>query len=247
MGKIVENIIPSEVTTKLSKVKNLVVFTGAGISASAGIPTLTGLGSSPIWEYNFINDLLSAEKISSKAILHLRLLDNLLEKTRQASPTPSHLSLAKAANSFTNFHIISQNFDDLHKRANSKNCLMLHGEITKARCLSCNLTQTIEISYKAHWQTKCICGGSWRPDLLLFDEVMSKALWQKAETLVQNCEMLIVIGSSGQVLPGGLLPAIARRTGAFLVEVNLIPTEITPHFNFTILGSSDEIVPKILR
>ncbi|KAF0200799.1 MAG: NAD-dependent deacetylase [bacterium] len=245
MGKIVENIISDEVITKLNQVNSLVVFTGAGISSSAGIPTLTGPRCSPIWEYNFINDLLSAEKIPGKHILHLRLLDNLLEKIKITFPTLAHLSLAKIANKFTNFHIISQNFDDLHQRANSNNCLMLHGEIIKARCLNCNLLEIIETNYKTHWQTKCRCGGDWRPDLLLFDEAMSEKLWQQAENLAQSCEMLIAIGSSGQVLPGGLLPAIARRRGAFLVEINLTPTEITPHFHFTILGSSDEVVPKM--
>lgn len=245
MGKILENTIPDEVITKLAQINSLVVFTGAGISASAQIPTLTGPGASPIWEYNFISDLLSKEKISDKPILHLRLLDNLLEKVKSASPTLAHLTLDRSANQFKSFNIISQNFDNLHLRNSPSNCLMLHGDITKARCLNCNLSVTIETTYKDHWKTKCICGGAWRVDLLLFDEVMSKSLWQRAENLAQSCEMFITIGSSGQVLPGGLLPAIAKRAGAFLVEINLIPTEITPHFNFTILGSSDEVVPKI--
>ncbi|MBI4854061.1 MAG: hypothetical protein HY819_19880 [Acidobacteria bacterium] len=245
MGKILENIIPSEITTKLNKINSLVIFTGAGISASAKIPTLTGPGCSPVWEYNFINDLLSKEKISSKTILHLRLLDNLLEKVRLAYPTPAHLAIDKIASRFSSFNVISQNFDDLHLRNNLSTCLMLHGEITKARCLECNLLKAIETSYKEHWKTKCICGGAWKPDLLLFDEVMAKELWQKAENLAQSCEMFISIGSSGQVLPGGLLPAIARGKGAFLVEINLIPTEITPHFHYTVLGKSDEIVPRL--
>lgn len=247
MGTILENIIPNEVITKLKQTNSLVVFTGAGISASAKIPTLTGPGASPIWEYNFISDLLSKEKISDKPILHLRLLDSLLEKVKLASPTPSHLILDKLVNQFKSFYIISQNFDDLHLRNNPNNCLMLHGNITRAYCFNCNLSVVIETTYKNHWKTKCICGGTWRPDLLLFNDIISESLWQKAESLVQNCEMFIAIGSSGQVLPGGLLPAIARRSGAFLVEINLIPTEITPHFHFTILGSSDEVVPKIFQ
>lgn len=246
MGKIVENTVPEKVLSRLNKAKSLVVFTGAGCSASASIPTLTGPGCSPIWEYNFISDLLSLEKISGKSVLHLRLLDDLLKKTREAQPTKAHLALAKLAERFEEFSIITQNFDDLHQRSGINNCLMLHGEITKARCLGCKSIVVLETTYKEHWKTKCICGGSWRPDLLLFDEAMSQELWQKAEELAHRAEIFIAIGSSGQVLPGGLLPAIARRSGAFLVEVNLIPTEISPHFHFTILGHSDKIIPTLI-
>lgn len=244
MGKILEEI-PKEVIAKLEKTNSLVVFTGAGISASAGIPTLTGPGSSAIWEYNFISDLLSKEKITGKSILHLRLLDNLLEKIRLSSPTSAHLTLARIISRFKNFSIVSQNFDDLHLRSGVSNCLMLHGNITKARCLLCKNKITIETTYKDCWKTRCLCGGGWTPDLLLFDESMEEILWQKAENLVQSSEVFISIGSSGQVLPGGLLPAIAKRAGAFLVEINLIPTEITSHFHFTILGKSDDLVTKI--
>ncbi len=246
MGKIVENLVPEEVLSHIHQANSLVIFTGAGISASALIPTLTGPGCSPVWEYNFVSDLLSLEKISGKSILHLRLLDDLLKKTRLALPTKAHLALSDLALKAKNFSIITQNFDDLHRRAGINNCIMLHGDITKVRCLNCNQSQTIEGSYKEQWKTKCSCGGSWRPDLLLFDEAMAKELWQEAEELVQKAEVFIAIGSSGQVLPGGLLPAIARRSGAFLVEVNLIVTEITPHFHFTILGHSDKIIPSII-
>lgn len=248
MGKILDNQIPKEVITKLEQAQNIVIFTGAGISASAKIPTLSGPGCSPIWEFNFIADLLSAEKITGKSVLHLRLLDDLLSKTRVATPTAAHLTLAKLSTKFPSFHIITQNFDDLHQRSNDtsiNNCLMLHGEITKSRCLKCNSQQVIETSYKEHWKSKCLCGGDWRPDILLFDEAMSEDLWQQAENLAENAEILISIGSSGEVLPGGLLPAIARRKGAFLIEFNLTTTEITPHFHFTILGSSDNTVIRL--
>ena len=245
MGKILDNQIPKEVINKLGQAQNVVIFTGAGISASAKIPTLSGPGCSPIWEFNFIADLLSAEKITGKSVLHLRLLDDLLAKTRAATPTAAHLALAKLATKFPSFYIITQNFDDLHQRSsdtNINNCLMLHGEITKSRCLKCNTQQVIEITYKEHWKSKCLCGGDWRTDILLFDEAMSEDLWQKAEKLARDCEIFISIGSSGEVLPGGLLPAIARRKGAFLIEFNLTTTEITPHFHFTILGASNTTV-----
>jgi len=248
LGKILNNQIPKEVINKLEQAQNVVIFTGAGISASAKIPTLSGPGCTPIWEFNFIADLLSAEKITGKSVLHLRLLDDLLSKTRVATPTPAHLALAKLATKFPSFHIITQNFDDLHQRSNTtniNNCLMLHGEITKSRCLKCNTQQVIETSYKEHWKSKCLCGGDWRTDILLFDEAMSEDLWQQAENLAENAEILISIGSSGEILPGGLLPAIARRKGAFLIEFNLTTTEITPHFHFTILGSSDNTVIRL--
>jgi NAD-dependent deacetylase len=248
LGKILDNQIPKEVISKLEQAQNVVIFTGAGISASAKLPTLSGPDCTPIWEFNFIADLLSAEKITGKSVLHLRLLDDLLTKTRAATPTAAHLALAKLAINFPSFHIITQNFDDLHQRASGTNinsCLMLHGGITKSRCLKCNTQQLIETSYKEHWKSKCLCGGDWRTDILLFDEVMSEDLWQSAENLAENTEIFISIGSSGEVLPGGLLPAIARRRGAFLIEFNLTTTEITPHFHFTILGASDNTVVKL--
>lgn len=249
MGKILDNKIPKEVINKLEQAQKIVVFTGAGISASAKLPTLSGPNSTPVWEFNFIADLLSAEKITGKSVLHLRLLDDLLAKTRAATPTPAHLALAKLATKFPSLHIITQNFDDLHQRSNNtnlNNCLMLHGEITKSHCLKCSSKQIIETSYKEHWKSKCLCGGDWRTDILLFDEAMSESLWQKAENLAENTDVFISIGSSGEIMPSGLLPAIARRRGAFLIETNLITTEITPHFHFTILGTSDNTVTQLV-
>lgn len=249
MGKILDNKIPKEVINKLEQAQKIVVFTGAGISASAKLPTLSGPNSTPVWEFNFIADLLSAEKITGKSVLHLRLLDDLLAKTRAAKPTPAHLALAKLATKFPSLHIITQNFDDLHQRSNNtnlNNCLMLHGEITKSHCLKCSSKQIIETSYKEHWKSKCLCGGDWRTDILLFDEAMSESLWQKAENLAENTDVFISIGSSGEIMPGSLLPAIARCRGAFLIESNLITTEITPHFHFTILGTSDNTVTQLV-
>ncbi|MEW6735487.1 MAG: Sir2 family NAD-dependent protein deacetylase [Acidobacteriota bacterium] len=243
----IEPKIPDQVIKTLRQARKITLFTGAGISVAAGLPTLSGPESNPIWEFNFIEDLLCVEKAVQRPQLLTRWLDTLLSQTRAAQPTIAHYQIAALASLFPHCCVITQNVDDLHERAGSIEVIKLHGTITQARCQQCHKKSVIETSYRVLLQEKCPCGGDWRSDLLLYQEAMQEELWQRAEAAVKNCEAMIIVGSSGQVLPGGLLPAIARRNDAYLVEINIVKTELSPHCHLTIMGKSNTILPQMVN
>lgn len=235
--------IPQPARERIRGAERLVVFTGAGISASAGLPTMSGPGALSVWQYHMVEDLLSAEKTSARPELQARWFDELLTRVRVASPSAAHQAIARRRDAI----VITQNYDGLHQRAGSGAVVELHGAIERARCRQCGARRTDFDNYRALLKERCACGGAWRADLLLYDEAMSAELWLRAEAYARACDTMLVIGSSGQVLPGGLLPAIARKAGAGLIEVNLTVTEISPHCHTTLLGNSDDLVPALLE
>jgi NAD-dependent deacetylase len=178
--------------------------------------------------------------------LHARFLDTLLMRAQKSKPTNAH----QAINDFAgrkNCAVITENIDALHCHENFTTLLELHGNITRARCRACGALEPLKTTYQQLPTLRCRCGGELRADLLFFDEKMDEQLWRRAEKLARASELFIVIGSSGQVLPGGLLPALAKRGGAFVIEINIIPTEISPHCHLTIIGDSEQAVPKLLK
>jgi NAD-dependent deacetylase len=245
-GNFAAEAIVAEAQARLQSALALTIFTGAGISVAAGLPTLSGPGCQSIWEYNLIEDLLSAEKQAGRKRQLIRWLDAMLLRVRGATPSAAHHALARLAQRFPRSILITQNIDGLHARVGGMNTIEMHGAITRARCCACGARCAIEGSYQALFQTGCACGGEWRADLLYYDEAMAETVWRNAEAAARHCEVFIIIGSSGQVLPGGLLPAIAKRAGAYLIEFNLMPTELTPHCDVTMIGDCQQIAPAFI-
>jgi NAD-dependent deacetylase len=152
--------------------------------------------------------------------------------------------LAKWEAKFKHFTLVTQNIDGLHERAGSYGVVELHGNINMARCLGCG--NRFKIKGVPHEPDECgICGMRLRPDVVLFGEMLPKGAFEKAEYAVQFCDLFFVIGTSALVYPAAALPMIARRSGAFLVEVNPELTDISNACDITLQGKAGEILPLI--
>jgi NAD-dependent deacetylase len=180
--------------------KNIVVLTGAGISAESGIPTYRDKDG--LWEkYDFM-ELASPGGWAKDYKLVLEFYNVRRKKVREAKPNAAHLTLVELEEKY-NTVIITQNVDDLHERAGSKNILHLHGEIMKARS-TVDEDLIYDLGDKDIYPgDTCESGSQLRPDVVWFGEPVP--MFDEAIRLVQKADILIIIGSSLQVYPAAAL------------------------------------------
>lgn len=184
--------------------KNLVVFTGAGISAESGLKTFRD--SDGLWEGFNIEDVATPRAWRRDPALVLEFYNMRRRNVKEAHPNPAHYALAKFEEHF-NVNIITQNIDDLHERAGSTKVLHLHGEIFKMRSerdpgLIYDIRDDIKIGDKAG------DGAQLRPHIVWFEEPVT--MIEHAVPLVRQADLFVVIGSSLVVYPAAGLLNYAR-------------------------------------
>ena len=215
-------------------------LTGAGMSAESGIPTfrdaLTGLRAR-----------FDAEQLATEAAF--RRDPSLVwgwyrwraATVLRAEPNAGHLGIA-ALQDAHEVAVVTQNVDDLHERAGSREVTHLHGSLFASRCLDCGKgaqPDPILDRLAVHGgeggrepPPACTaCGGMLRPGVVWFGEALPAREWHAAEHTIERCECLVVIGTSGLVQPAASLPALARDAGRRVIEINPRPSAITPQAN----------------
>ncbi len=167
----------------------------------------------------------------------------------KAAPNPAHYALVELEKKFSTFLLLTQNVDNLHRRAGSQNILELHGNIFRARCLSCGNVQehAINPDYEVNNLPTCSCNGLLRPDVVWFGESIPQDVWQQSLTFLNQTDVALISGTSGIVWPAAAIPEIAKRGGAKTIEVNLEPTPITPIVDVSLQGKAGEILPQIVQ
>ncbi len=202
----------------LASSSRAVAFTGAGISAEAGIPTFRGRGG--LWETFRPEELATPEAFSRDPRRVWEWYAWRIRKVLSAEPTPAHRVLAEWEAEGRLAGVITQNVDGLHQRAGSRRVVELHGRITQARCTGCYKTLEFEAPPEEVPPRCRDCGSLLRPDVVWFGESLPEVDWRKAAELSRSCDVMIVIGTSAVVYPAAQLPLIAKASGADLIEVN---------------------------
>lgn len=239
-------MIPKEVITKLKHAKKVAVLTGAGISAESGVPTFRGADG--IW-----NKLKPEELANFNAFLKNTELVwewyNMRKKLMQSiKPNNGHYALVELENIYgENFSIATQNIDNLHQRAGSRNVFELHGNITRSYCIKCYTFYPDITIDENQTVPKCSCGGLIRPDVVWFGESLPEEELTKSTQAAEEADVYFSIGTSGNVYPAAGLPSIAKSKGAFLIEINTERTLISNYFDIVLNGKSGEILPTIVN
>jgi NAD-dependent deacetylase len=146
---------------------------------------------------------------------------------------------------FPRFTLVTQNVDNLHQMAGSASVHELHGNIRRSRCMDCG-TYFDEVAVPPSKEApKCACGGLIRPDVVWFGEMLPERELAIAWSAAEKADLFFSIGTSGEVYPAAQLPRIAREAGAYVVEINPHPTEISRVMNECILGPSGTVLPTI--
>ncbi|MBU1009321.1 MAG: NAD-dependent deacylase [Bacteroidetes bacterium] len=209
--------------------KQIVVLTGAGMSAESGIKTFRD--DDGLWRSHRFEDLATPEAWQRNPQLVLDFYNERRKQLFEVAPNAGHIALAKLENSF-DVQIVTQNVDDLHERAGSKNVLHLHGELKKVR----STTNPSLVYTMDHWELKlgdvCAEGGQLRPHIVWFGEAVPNI--GQAISLVKKADLLLVIGTSLQVYPAASLIGYAPH-GVPVVLIDPKASPATHHLNLRII------------
>lgn len=224
------------------KYKNIVVLTGAGVSAESGVATFRDNGG--LWEQHRVQDVATPEAFARDPELVQRFYNARRRNVGSVEPNAAHVALAKLEhNSDACVTIITQNVDDLHERAGSLNILHMHGELCKVRCVNCN--DVHQWRDDCTQQTRCpSCGAvpALRPHIVWFGEM--PFYMDKIEDLLYECDLFVSVGTSGTVYPAaGFVNAVNAYGRAHTVEINLEPSEGMSNFTEARHGKAGDILP----
>jgi len=149
-------------------------------------------------------------------------------------------------NHFKDVTVVTQNVDNLHRRAGSKKIFELHGNIEKNYCINCKKDFNEELDFSSG-VPKCDCGGLIRPGVVWFGEFLPEDQYLGGEKAAMNAEVFFVVGTSAVVYPAAGLVYTAKASGATIVEINIEETEISSSVNYSYFGKAGEILPKIFE
>ena len=227
----------------LKTARRVVVSTGAGVSAESGVPTFRGADG--LWKKFRPEELATFEAFQANPQIVWEWYQYRREIIHKIKPNPGHYAIAQMSGYFESFDLITQNVDGLHRAAGSADVIELHGNIMRNKCVDCGGTSD-DFEF-AQFPPLCKCGGRLRPDVVWFGEMLPIKALERAERAASECDIFFSVGTSGVVQPAAGLAYMARRGGAFVVEVNPEPTELTyitdEHFG----GRSGEVLPAILE
>ncbi|AFG38598.1 SIR2 family NAD-dependent protein deacylase [Spirochaeta africana] len=210
---------------------HLIAFTGAGISAESGIPTFRG--DNGIWQRYDPRVLETGFFRQNPAESWRAIRDIFYATAADTRPNPGHHVLADWEQHGLLHHIITQNIDDLHHRAGSRSVSEYHGSIRFLRCQKTGKTvpfteQTLEESMDDRGVPVSPWGGILKPDFVFFGEGIPLKAASRSELEARNCDVMLVIGSTGEVYPAAQLPEIAAKGGAWIIEINPQRSNFTP-------------------
>jgi len=229
----------------LSSAKKIVFFTGAGISAESGIPTFRGKDG--IWNKMKPEELANFNAFVRNPEIVWEWYQYRKKIVHQASPNPAHLTISELQNYFDEVTVVTQNVDNFHNRAGSKTVYELHGNIEKNYCINCGKRFDFENLIVEDKVPKCNCGGLIRPDIVWFGEYLPEEAYSLSEHAAKTCDVMFVIGTSAVVYPAANIAYIAKRSGKFLVEINIERTELSGLADISLIGKAGEILPQILQ
>lgn len=224
----------------MKSVRNIVILTGAGISAESGVGTFRGGGG--LWENHRVEDVATPEAFARDPDLVHRFYDARRAFVQQVEPNAAHRALARLdahwAGALT---IVTQNVDDLHERAGARRLIHMHGEHLSAWCVACDSRH----EWRAPLVDRPACPAckatALRPDIVWFGEMPYRM--DEIEAAVAQADLFVSIGTSGAVYPAAGYVRLARRFGAHTLELNLEPSQGSHFFAESRRGAATDLVP----
>ena len=225
-----------------SELSNIVILTGAGISAESGLATFRGADG--LWEGHRVEDVATPEAFARDPALVHAFYNARREKLGTVAPNAAHEALARLDTEWPGeLLLVSQNVDDLHERAGSKRLIHMHGELTKGWCLACNARFPWEGPMgQGALCSNCDTAGMVRPDIVWFGE-MPYAM-ERIDEALQRADLFVSIGTSGAVYPAAGFVQTARYCGARTLEMNLEPSLGSFLFDESRTGPAGKLVPE---
>lgn len=226
---------------------NIVILTGAGISAESGVPTFRA--SDGLWCGHRVEDVATPQAFArNPSMVH----DFYNERRRgllhqDVQPNPAHKALAELQEKWpADVSIVTQNIDDLHERGGSMDVIHMHGEILQSVCIFCRdkFPQKEDSSTESSCPS-CTQSGGVRPDIVWFGEMPYHM--DVIERKISECDLFISIGTSGNVYPAAGFVMMANQTGAKTVEINLEKSVNAYEFSLGLYGKAGDLLPEFVK
>jgi NAD-dependent deacetylase len=236
---------PSEIIEILKSSQRVAVLTGAGISAESGVPTFRE-SQTGLWSHFGSAELATPQAFHQNPKLVWEWYIWRRELISRAQPNPGHYALVEMETIFSEFTLITQNVDGLHRLAGSHAIIELHGDISRTKC-------SIENRIISDWpETDAIpphcphCGELLRPDVVWFGESLPAEPLEAAFEAASACQVFLSIGTSALVEPAASLPFVALRNEAAVIEINPQETPLTPLASYSYHHPAGEALPKLV-
>ncbi|HHW59102.1 MAG: NAD-dependent deacylase [Bacteroidales bacterium] len=230
----------------LAKKDNIVAMTGSGISAASGLKTFRGKDG--LWEEYNPQALEISYFYEHRAESWEWIYKLFFEPLQYAKPNPAHYALAELEKMNKLNAIITQNIDGLHQAAGSKNVIEFHGTTRNLICTKCGAEYSREQIDFSNLPPKCNnCGEILKPDFVFFGEMIPHKAAEYAYHHAMHCDAMMIIGTSGIVMPAADLPRVAKQNNAVLIEINLEQNNSKIFIpDIFIQGDATVILPKIV-
>lgn len=223
--------------------KNIVILTGAGISAESGIDTFRDAGG--LWDNHRVEDVCTPDAFKRNP----ELVQDFYNKRRaqllspEVKPNAAHLAIAELQNEYTgSVTVVTQNIDDLHERAGTSQVIHMHGELLKVRCVKTGRCYDWHTAVEETDSCPCChAQGTLRPHIVWFGEV--PLMMDKIYQALEKADLFVAIGTSGSVYPAASFVTEANARDADTLEINLQPGQNQSLFKRAIYGLASEKVP----
>lgn len=236
---------PEDVLRKIRAAKNIVVLTGAGISAESGVPTFRDTQSG-LWAQYKPEELATPQAFRRNPKMVWEWYSMRRDTIKKIKPNAGHFALAEIEKKVPQFLLVTQNIDGLHLLAGSKNVIEIHGNIQRTKCFDEDIiVDRWELSETV--PPRCPrCGGMLRPDVVWFGEMLPPGAFERASEASSNCDVFFSIGTSSLVYPAAALPYTAIEKGVLTIEINPEETPLTAQIGYHFHGLSGEILPDLV-
>ena len=209
----------------INESKHLTAFTGAGISVESGIPPFRG--ENGLWS-KFDPSLLDISNFYSHPQESWRLLKKIFYGSYiSAKPNYAHIALANLEKKAVLKWIITQNIDNLHYEAGNRSIVEYHGTLRNLTCTKCGKLYIISDELIKMDPPSCECGGVLKPDIVFFGEPIPEKVILGVEKAISKTDVMLIIGTTGEIYPASLIPHTAKERGATIIEINIEPSNYT--------------------
>ena len=226
----------------MSRLPNIVILTGAGVSAESGIATFRA--EDGLWEQHRVEDVATPEGFCRNPELVQAFYNERRAQLSEVQPNPAHHAIARLQREWpASVTLITQNIDDLHERALSPAVIHMHGELLKVRCVHSGRVYPWPGAIRP--ESRCACcqpSQSLRPHIVWFGEMPLKM--DAIDQALQAVDLFVAVGTSGAVYPAAGFVAEAKRIGARTLEFNLQPSLQRGYFDDGVYGPAGELLPR---
>ncbi len=244
--------LPADLRDVLAGITSMGVITGAGLSAESGIQTYRGKGG--LYDDEEVGDrtveALSAPTLRRDPDRTWRVVAELARRSVAAAPNAGHHALVRIEQALERFILLTQNVDGLHREAGTRRMIEIHGDVLDMRCMQCPARGRLDrraLEGLDGAPTCEACGGTMRPDAVLFGEMLpTEKIQQLHEAFFGDTPDLVLIAGTTAVFPYIVEPVLhAARTNRATVEVNPEPTDVTPVVGWSLRAPAGEVLPAI--